>query len=157
MEVISDRTGTRKLENIFSFVLWGAGAGSCGRVWFEAQHLSAYLKSSGRRILGPVDLLKTFTLAFLGGSDGKESTCQCRKCRFYPWVRKTQGMAIHSNILAWRIPWTEEPGRVQSMGSHRVRHDWATTTYHFIHVYKNCPKMEEAIFHRKRLQLLGAA
>ena len=75
MEVISDRTGTRKLENIFSFVLWGAGAGSCGRVWFEAQHLSAYLKSSGRRILGPVDLLKTFTLAFLGGSDGKESTC----------------------------------------------------------------------------------
>ena len=52
-----------------------AGAGSWGRVWFEAQHLSAYLKSSGRRTLGPVDLLKTFTLAFPGGSDGKESTC----------------------------------------------------------------------------------
>ena len=32
-------------------------------------------------------------------------------------------MATHSNILAWRIPWTEEPGRVQSMGSQRVRHD----------------------------------
>ena len=45
-----------------------------GRVWFEAQHLPAYLKSSGRA-LGPVDLLKTFTLAFPGGSDGKESTC----------------------------------------------------------------------------------
>ena len=32
-------------------------------------------------------------------------------------------MATHSRILAWRIPWTEEPGRLQSMGSHRVGHD----------------------------------
>ena len=32
-------------------------------------------------------------------------------------------MANHSNILAWRIPWTEEPGRLQSIGSHRFRHD----------------------------------
>ena len=36
------------------------------------------------------------------------------------------GMATHSSILAWRIPWTEEPGRLQSMGWQRVRHDWAT-------------------------------
>ena len=34
-----------------------------------------------------------------------------------------KGMATHSNILAWRIPWTEEPGRLQSMGSQRVRHN----------------------------------
>ena len=32
-------------------------------------------------------------------------------------------MAIHSSILAWRIPWTEEPGGLRSMGSQRVRHD----------------------------------
>ena len=32
-------------------------------------------------------------------------------------------MATHSSILAWRIPWTEEPGRLQSMGSQRVGHD----------------------------------
>ena len=32
-------------------------------------------------------------------------------------------MAIHSSILAWRIPWAEEPGRLQSMGSQRVRHN----------------------------------
>ena len=44
-----------------------------------------------------------------------------------------EGMATHSTILAWRIPWTEEPGGLQelcqaplSMGSQRVRHDWAT-------------------------------
>ena len=34
-----------------------------------------------------------------------------------------EGMATHSSILAWRIPWTEEPGRIQSIGSHRVRQD----------------------------------
>ena len=39
-------------------------------------------------------------------------------------------MAIHSSILAWKIPWTEEPGRLQSMGSQRVRHDWAQTYTH---------------------------
>ena len=35
-------------------------------------------------------------------------------------------MAIHSGTLAWKIPWTEEPDRLQSMGSQRVGHDWAT-------------------------------
>ena len=34
-------------------------------------------------------------------------------------------MATHSSTLAWKIPWTEEPGRLQSMGSHRVGHDWS--------------------------------
>ena len=34
-----------------------------------------------------------------------------------------EGMATHSSTLAWRIPWTEEPGGLQSMGSHRVGHD----------------------------------
>ena len=36
-------------------------------------------------------------------------------------------MATHSSILAWRIPWTEEPGGLQSTGSQRVGHDWAQT------------------------------
>ena len=34
-----------------------------------------------------------------------------------------EGMATHSSSLAWRVPWTEEPGGLQSMGSQRVRHD----------------------------------
>ena len=34
-------------------------------------------------------------------------------------------MATHSSVLAWRIPWTEKPGRLQPMGSHRVGHDWS--------------------------------
>ena len=38
-----------------------------------------------------------------------------------------KAMAPHSSSLAWKIPWTEEPGRLQSMGSRRVGHDWATS------------------------------
>ena len=38
-------------------------------------------------------------------------------------------MATHSSVLAWRIPWTEEPGGLQSMGSQSVRHDRVTDTY----------------------------
>ena len=41
-------------------------------------------------------------------------------------------MATHSSILAWGIPRTEEPGGLQSMGSQRVRHDWATNTHSFL-------------------------
>ena len=39
-----------------------------------------------------------------------------------------KAMAIHSNVLVWRITWTEEPGGLQSMGLQRVRHDWASNT-----------------------------
>ena len=49
--------------------------------------------------------------------------------RFQVWEDPLEmGMATHSNILAWRIPWTEEPGRLQSIGSQRVGHDWETCT-----------------------------
>ena len=44
-------------------------------------------------------------------------------------------MATHSSILAWKIPWTEEPGRPQSMGSQRVKHDWATFFFFFWCLY----------------------
>ena len=46
-------------------------------------------------------------------------------------------LATHSSILAWRIPWTEEPGGLQSMGSQRVEHDWASNTFLWA---KNCSK-----------------
>ena len=40
-------------------------------------------------------------------------------------------MATQTSILAWRIPWTVEPGRLQSMASHRVGHNWETNTFFF--------------------------
>ena len=41
-------------------------------------------------------------------------------------------IATHSSILAWEIPWTEEPGRLQSVGSQRVRHNWVNNTFTFL-------------------------
>ena len=44
------------------------------------------------------------------------------------WRRSLEEeMSTHSSTLAWKIPWMEEPGRQQSMGSHRVGHDWVTS------------------------------
>ena len=52
-----------------------------------------------------------------------------RLCLYHKWPHQSQekAMAPHSSTLAWRLPWTEEPGRLQSMGSLRVRHDWVTS------------------------------
>ena len=56
--------------------------------------------------------MQEIQLQFLGGEDPLE-----------------KGMATHSSLLAWRIPWTEEPGGLQSMGLQRVGHDWMTDTH----------------------------
>ena len=62
---------------------------------------------------------------FSGGSDGKESACNAGDLRLIPgWEDPLEeGMAVYSSILAWRIPWTEEPDRLQFMGLGRVRHN----------------------------------
>ena len=54
-----------------------------------------------------------------------------------PWLEDPlkKGMAAHFNLLAWRVPWTKEPGRLQSMGSQRVRHDRETNTNTKRHTY----------------------
>ena len=71
------------------------------------------------------------TVAFPGATSGKEFACQCKRCkrcgfnpwgRKIPWGRKWQPAPI---FLAWKIPWTKEPGSLQSMGSQRIGHDWA--------------------------------
>ena len=65
------------------------------------------------------------SVGFPGGSEVKASACKGET-----WVQSLgredpleKEMAIHSSILAWRIPWTEEPGRLQSTGSQRVGHN----------------------------------
>ena len=70
----------------------------------------------------------THTVGFPGGSVEKNLLAMQET-----WVRSLgwedsleEEMATHSNILAWEIPWTEEPGRLQSMGSQRVGHEWMT-------------------------------
>ena len=65
-----------------------------------------------------VSVNPTLYLGFPGGASGKEPACQCR---FDPCLGQEdpleKGMATHSSIVACRIPWTEDPGGLQSMGS----------------------------------------
>ena len=56
-------------------------------------------------------------LVFRGGSGGKQSACNAGDPGLIPGsgIPPQKGMAIHSSILAWRIPWTEEPGRLDEI------------------------------------------
>ena len=67
------------------------------------------------------------------GASGKEPTCQCRRPKRHrfdpcvekvPWIRKRKP----TPILAWRIPWAEEPGGLQSIWLQSVRHNWSNLT-----------------------------
>ena len=60
-----------------------------------------------------------------GGSESKQSACSAGDLSSTPESESSleKGTASHSRILAWRIPWTEEPGGLQSMGPQRVRHN----------------------------------
>ena len=70
----------------------------------------------------------TFQVGFPGGASGKESSCQFRRHKrgqFDPWIGKDpleKGTATHSSNLAWRIPWTEEPGGLESIELQSVGH-----------------------------------
>ena len=72
---------------------------------------------------------------FPGSTSSKEPTCQRRRQKdMRVWSLSPKGpleeeMATHSCILAWTIPWTEEPGGLQSMGSQRIGHDWSNLAY----------------------------
>ena len=70
-----------------------------------------------------------FWRGFPGGSDGKVSACNAGDLGLIPGSEDPleKEMAIHSSTLVWKIPWMEEPDRLQSMGLQKVRHDWATS------------------------------
>ena len=71
---------------------------------------------------------------FPGGSVSKASAYNAGDPGSIPGSGRFPGeeMATHSSILAWKIPWMEEPGRLQSMGSLRVRHDRVTFFLFFL-------------------------
>ena len=89
-----------------------------------------------------------------GGSDGKESACSAGDPGSIPEMKDPleKGMVTHSTILAWGIPWAEEPGGLQSMGLQRAGYHW-TTTFTFLWLIlrfglpwwlvKNLPAMRE--------------
>ena len=101
---------------------------SSGDIWF----LYCVLKSAVE-ILFIFNLNHSFTIVTVSAS------LVAQRLKRLPAMRETRArslsledplekeMATHSSTLAWKIPWTEEPGRLQSVGSQRVGHDWGTS------------------------------
>ena len=74
-----------------------------------------------------INIILHLRIGFLGASDSKE--CRRPQVQSLSWEDPLKkDVATHSSILAWEIPWTEEPGGLPSMGSERVQHDIATET-----------------------------
>ena len=86
----------------------------------EAERASVQIKLlSTLKEFQPVFKMKVCNVLFgFPGGSVVESTCQRRRCGKIPWRRKWQP---HSSILAWEIPWTEEPSRLQSVGLQKSR------------------------------------
>ena len=89
----------------------------------------------------------------LGGSNSKESACQCRRHGFDPWVGRIRWRrAWHPTpvFLPRESPWTEEPDGLQSMGSQKVGHVWATTLYFSLLYFLHPVHLQIlSIFHQK--------
>ena len=111
-----------------------------------------YWPQMGKWLLSTIKITKfkvifawvyAYFLGFPGGASGKELTCQCRRhkrCRFDPQFGKIpwgRALGPHSSILAWRIPRTEEPGRLQSIWSQRVRYNWSDLTHMLVFRFLN--------------------
>ena len=98
--------------------LYQSRSSGSGKKWLDSGHISSHL-------------FRKYCLYCSWGSQGKNAevighsllqwTTFCQNSP--PWLEKE--METHSSILAWKIPWTEEPGRLQSIGSQRVRQDWS--------------------------------
>ena len=108
----------------------------CPCVWLTFCEHSVnvfYIHTGLSSALNPYIDFLIFSIDMLGfpdGASGKEPSCQWR--RHKTWVQSLgqedpleEAMATHSTILAWRIPCTEEPGGLHSMGLQRVSHDWS--------------------------------
>ena len=89
----------------------------------------------------------TEQLSLSESSTGKESICNAGDLGSIPVLGRSPGggMATHSSILAWRIPWTEEPGGLQSMGLQRVGHNWT-------HIHTNTHIHREACVFGRHLE-----
>ena len=96
------------------------------------------------------------TGGFPGGTSGKDPACLCRRHERQVWPPELgrspgggHGNPLH--ILAWRIPWTEKPGRLQSIGVQRVRHDWSD--YAHTHTHEETDSF--VVFHYATLHLFS--
>ena len=97
---------------------WWAPVYGVSKSWTRLKRLSMHIACT-QSVISTQQWVK---MGFPDGSDGKESTCNAGDWSSIPgWEDPLEKeMATHLSILAWKIPGTEEPGRLQSMGSQRV-------------------------------------
>ena len=134
----SSREKTRRWVYILGFwVLW--------KMWWGRMKLHVEAHSGVVKSLSHVWLFETpWTLAYQAPPSmgfSREAFQVAQTVKHLSTMRETGGrslswedplekkMAIHFSTIAWKIPWTEEPGRLQSMGSQRVGHDWANSLH----------------------------
>ena len=118
---------TKILEYVVSYTEFG----------FWSQHL--YLLSLRRTMahilnvyirMSSINVTLTYLTSLVGQTVKHLSTLWETQVWSLGWENPLEKeMAIHSSTIAWKIPWTEEPGRLQSLGLQRVGHDWATLLY----------------------------
>ena len=112
--------------------IWSHHGKYMGKKWKQWQTLFSWAPKSLWMVTAAMKLKDAYSLeGFPSGSDGKASVCIAGDPgSSLGWEDPLEKeMAAHSSILAWKIPWTVEPGRLPSMGSQRVGHDWVTSLY----------------------------
>ena len=132
-----------------SFRIWNSSTGipSAPLAWFVVMlsktHLISHSRMSGSRWVITPSLLsgswrgkRYYRVSLVAQLVNNPPTMQENLVQFLSQEDPLEkGQATHSSTLAWKIPWTEEPGRLQSMGSWRVGHDWATSLSLFTFVH----------------------
>ena len=103
----------------------------CSTLGFPVLHyLLEFAQTHVHWVSDVIYIIHMYIWGFPGRSDGRVCL-QCCRPGFDPWVGKSpwRRQWQPTLVLAWKIPWTEEPGGLQSMGSQRVRHDLVTSFY----------------------------
>ena len=109
------------------------------KVWLQREQTNELLQFSSVQSLSCVQLCDPMN----GSTPG---TTERLPFNFHPLEKE---MATHSSTLAWRTPGTREPGRLPSMGSHRVRHDWSDLAAAAgLPVYNQLPEFTQTHVHR---------
>ena len=145
-----------------SFRIWNSSTGipspplALFIVMLPKAHLTSHSRMSGSRwVITPSWLSELWRSFLYRSSVYSEASLVAQRLKRLPARRETRvrslgqedplekEMATYSSILAWRIPWKKEPGRLQSMGSQRVGHDWVTSLSFSLYYTLRCPVSTE--------------
>ena len=100
----------------------------CSNIEYKSSPVASGVAQKGANAPGLISQYSIVWTSLVAQTVKHLSTMRETWVRFLGWEDPLEKeMAIHSNTIAWKIPWTVAPGRLQSMGSQRVRHDCETS------------------------------